>query len=158
MYNLFVARYWVHVWVQILSQDSMTLTIHIRPNFLPFVLPKKLGFAWSTLKLPFGCIFPPLLDEGTTHHCLLEACSSVQCIYDCLSLPSLGAQKVHWCCSISALQYHIYSKSDTWRVRIIGFFTNAGCPFSCAEWFEQGIAKTASRNCLHSKFCLVFCF
>lgn len=159
MYNLFVTRYQVRVWVQILNQGSMTLPIHISASFLPFILPKKSGFASSTLKLPFRCRSPPVSDKGSTHHCLLEACSSIQHIFYCVVSSPPGCSEStpvlqHFCLAISLIFKILYLM----RVRIIGFFTSAGCPLSCAEWFEQGITKTSSKNCLLSKFHLMFCF
>lgn len=67
LYNLLLARYWAHVWVQILNQGSVRLPMHIGATFLQLIILKKLGFAWSTLKLPFNCFIPSLLDEETTH-------------------------------------------------------------------------------------------
>lgn len=65
--NLSLTRCEVHVWVQVRNQDTGRLPMHIRTTFLPFILLKKLDFAWSTLKLPFNCLIPSFLDEETTH-------------------------------------------------------------------------------------------
>lgn len=69
--NLLLARYWVHVWVRMLNQDSVRLPMHVRVTFLPFILLKKLDFAWSTLKLPFNCFI--LSPWWGVYSCLLEA-------------------------------------------------------------------------------------
>lgn len=91
----------------------MSLLIHIRANFLLFCSPKELALHDLLLNCSLDAYPHLFLMRGLLIIAFLRLAPLFSTYFTVLSLPSLVAQKVYQCCSISVLQYHFYSKSDT---------------------------------------------